>query len=228
MHKIVIGDATLYNGDCRDIIPTLEGVTAVVSDPPYGIAEITGGYGRTTLWAHKHNRNAIANDTNLDCCFEALNLCAGRFQNFRMLAFYSCRLSAEFFRRSAALGVYFAEIIWNKKMPGLTGGGGMRYMHENIAIFEIGEPPPMGDTFSIIDDVRAPILHPHQKPLTLMQTLCNVANGDVVLDPFMGSGSTGVAALKTGRKFIGIELDPGHFATAVQRITEASKQEGLF
>lgn len=220
MQKKIIGNATLYLGDCREVISTLDGVRAVVSDPPYGIEELTGGYGRTAA--------TIQNDRNLDCCFSALNACAEQFKDFRLLAFYSCRVTNDFFSRAGKLGNYFGEIIWNKKMPGLTGGGGMRYMHENIAIFNIGKPPPLGDTFSIFDDCRAPTLHPHQKPLTLMQHLCNVANGDVVFDPFMGSGSTGVAALMTGRKFIGCEIDPAHFETAVRRIEEASKQEGLF
>jgi DNA modification methylase len=63
--------------------------------------------------------------------------------------------------------------------------------------------------------------HPTEKPVSLMQAILSWTDG-VVLDPFMGSGSTGVACIQAGRKFIGIETDPGYFSTAVARITEAS------
>jgi DNA modification methylase len=241
MRVETVGNATLYHGDCRDIIPTLTGITAVVTDPPYGIGDIVGGYRWTGIELPpsnpmqgiippKNNRGgvaSIANDKNLDCCFAMIDLCATSFTNFRMLAFYSPRVSDDFFQRTSGLGVYMGEIIWNKKQPGM--GKGIRYLHESVAVFEFGNPEnPMPDCMSIIDAIRTPSLHPHQKPLTLMQTLCNVANGDTVLDPFMGSGSTGVAALNTRRKFIGCELDAGHFETALRRITEATKEESLF
>jgi DNA modification methylase len=213
-----IGDATLFLGDCRGIIPTLGKVDSVVSDPPYGIEDLVGGYSRSGA--------TIQNDKNLDCCFEALNAIAARSTDLRMTIFYSCRITDQFFARAAHLGSYIGEIIWDKKAPGM--GAPLRYQHENIAIFEKGAPPPMPDTISIIVDMRTPILHPHQKPPTLMQHLCNVAGGATILDMFMGSGSTGVAALKLRRKFIGIELDEKHFDTACRRITEASKQDGFF
>lgn len=221
MRKEVIGNATLYLGDCRDIIPAVGPVGAVVTDPPYGIEDLTGGYGRAA--------QTISNDKTLDVCFAALNALAETQQNIRLLVFYSSRVTDDFFSRAGGLGKYRCEIIWDKKAPGLTGGeNAFRYQHENIAIFELGTPPTMGGCFSVIPDMRTPTLHPHQKPQTLMQTLCNVANGDPVFDPFMGSGSTGVAALATGRRFIGCEIDPGHFETALRRVTEAQKQEGLF
>lgn len=225
-----IGDATLYQGDCRDIIPTLGPIDSVVSDPPYGTDGITTdgrGYGRRQN--HLNNETIILNDKNLDCCFEAINLVSTRYNNFRMLVFYSCRLTDEFFSKAGLFGVYKGEIIWDKKAPGLGLGNNIRYQHENIAVFEKGEPPPMTDSvISVITDMRTPILHPHQKPPTLMQHLCKVAGGETILDMFMGSGSTGVAALTLRKKFIGIELDERHFETACRRITEASKQDGLF
>lgn len=72
--------------------------------------------------------------------------------------------------------------------------------------------------------------HPNEKPLRLMEQIVATHSqpGDVVLDPFMGSGTTGVAAIKLGRRFIGIELDPAHFETACRRFEEAYKQPRLF
>lgn len=220
-----IGNATLYNGDCRDIIPTIKTnntAFGVATDPPYGTELLTGGYGRSG------KDRLIANDTNLDCCFAALNLAAQHLNNFRMAVFYSCRVSPDFYRRSTGLGNYVGELIWDKKAPGM--GGGLRYQHENVALFELGTPKtdiPL-DTFSILSYIRNADLHPHQKPIPLMEALVNIVGGDTILDPFMGSGSTGVAALKTGRAFTGIELDPKYFDIACCRIEEAVKQGGLF
>jgi DNA modification methylase len=219
MHVVQIGDATLYHGDCRDIIPLVGRIDSVVSDPPYGIEELVGGYSRSGA--------TIANDKNLDCCFEALNLIAESQTDIRLTVFYSARITDKFFASAGKLGAYVGEIIWDKKAPGM--GNPLRYQHENVAIFELGTPAhAMGESFSIIVDMRTPELHPHQKPPILMQQLCNVAGGQTILDPFMGSGSTGVAALRTGRKFIGIELDAKHFATAVARITEANNTPDLW
>ena len=71
--------------------------------------------------------------------------------------------------------------------------------------------------------------HPTQKPLALIKELilsCTL-EGDTVLDPFMGSGTTGVACVQTGRNFIGIEIDPAYFAIAEKRIAEAQLQPRL-
>jgi site-specific DNA-methyltransferase (adenine-specific) len=70
------------------------------------------------------------------------------------------------------------------------------------------------------------LLHPTQKPLALMQVIVNdlTRPGDTIFDPFMGSGTTGVACVKTGRNFIGCEIDPGYFAIAEKRIAEAQMQ----
>jgi DNA modification methylase len=72
--------------------------------------------------------------------------------------------------------------------------------------------------------------HPNEKPLRLMQQIVWTHSdpGDLILDPFMGSGTTGVAAVQLGRNFIGVELDPGYFDIACRRIEEAQKQADLF
>jgi len=143
----------------------------------------------------------------------------------RVIAFYSCKVTPEFISGVTELE-YFGEIIWDKKVPGL--GANFRYQHENAAIFTKGAPGPIGVGFSVISCMRTPDHHPHQKPIPLMKQLVKISAGDVILDPFMGSGSTGVACAQMGRKFIGIELDPKYFDIACERISKAYAQGDMF
>jgi site-specific DNA-methyltransferase (adenine-specific) len=71
-------------------------------------------------------------------------------------------------------------------------------------------------------------VHPHEKPIQVMHNLCRIISGETILDPFMGSGTTGVAAVQLKKNFIGIEIDPKYFDISCKRISEATKQEMLF
>lgn len=90
---------------------------------------------------------------------------------------------------------------------------------------------PLGETIPGFYECVAPRdrVHVTQKPLPLMRELLRIVQpGGVVLDCFMGAGTTGVACVQTGRRFVGIELDPVHFASACERISEAARQGALF
>lgn len=218
MRKEVIGDCTLYLGDCRDVIPTItERVDALVSDPPYGIEDIVNGYGR--------GGKTIKNDKTLDAFLQMIGAASAQFSDIWMLCFYSCRVTDKIFSTDLPVQ-YFGEVIWDKKLPGM--GGSFRYQHENVAIFKHGEPKGLGEGFSVISHVRTPDLHQHQKPIPVMQRLIKISGGDTIIDPFMGSGSTGVACAKMGKRFIGIELDPTYFDIACSRIEDAYKQADMF
>jgi hypothetical protein len=97
---------------------------------------MVGGYGR--------GGRTIANDRNLDACREVTDLCARQHAGGYVAAFYSCRISDQFFAAMAGLGrddaplTYFGEIVWDKKAPGM--GNPIRYQHENVALFRVGEP----------------------------------------------------------------------------------------
>ncbi|MGH7087740.1 MAG: DNA-methyltransferase, partial [Stellaceae bacterium] len=173
------------------------------------------------------------------------------WRNFRMAVFFSPRVAPDFFRRAEGLGgTYFGEIVW-KKPVGL--GQRLRYSHECVALYEVGKPPQEipYDITSIQDwsqnwaggnGERKSLPHPHVKPVPLIEVLVAVVSGwgvpngnsnpvstgDVILDPFMGSGSTGIAALAQHKRFIGIESDPTHFATACRRIAAFDAQRRLF
>jgi site-specific DNA-methyltransferase (adenine-specific) len=123
-------------------------------------------------------------------------------------------------------------VVWDKGMMGL--GMGFRAQHEIILHYTAGSPKyhDLG-TSNVIRTSRVSASdreHQTQKPVELMATLLGVVSGpgDTVLDPFMGSGSTGVACVSMGRRFIGIERDGDHFETACRRIEEAYRQPRLF
>ena len=129
---------------------------------------------------------------------------------------------------------FFHSVIWDKRNPGL--GQRYRRQHEMLMVSHIrggrirwgADVGPTPNIISIMPDRER--VHPNEKPLRLMEQIVATHSqpGDTVLDPFMGSGTTGVAAIKLGRKFIGVELDPAHFETACKRIQAAHDEPRLF
>lgn len=128
---------------------------------------------------------------------------------------------------------FFHSVIWDKLNPGL--GLRFRRQHEMILVAH-----KQGGRLAWNRDV-APIpniiamspprdrVHPNEKPVALMQRLINAMSvkGDIVCDPFMGGGTTGVAAVTLCRQFIGIELDPAHFDIACRRVSDALSRPRL-
>ena len=207
-----IGACDLYLGDARDIAPVLA-YDAVVSDPPYGIAYQRGEGGKGASEA-RHYKPIVGDDRPFD--------------------------PAPFLGKPAIL---FGADHFADKLP----AGGM---------FHVWDKNPQGavaDDFSDAElfwsswtrsrrvfrhlwkgmikasersDRR---LHPTQKPVALMEDCLRlVPSAGVILDPFMGSGSTLVACAKLGRAGIGIEIDPGYFDIACRRVADAYRQPDLF
>jgi site-specific DNA-methyltransferase (adenine-specific)/modification methylase len=199
-----IGDAVLYLGDCREILPELERVDAVVTDPPYGIS-IT-----------RSNRISVSRGFGGECWDDA--------------PADAETLQAAIQSAPAAIiwgGNYFdlpptrCVLVWDKQNEGRDFAD-LELAWTNIdAVARIHRFRPMN-----MDGGKE---HPTQKPERLMRwCLDQVPGARTILDPFMGSGSTGVAAIKLGRKFIGIEIEPKYFDIACRRIEEAWKQPRLF
>jgi site-specific DNA-methyltransferase (adenine-specific) len=223
---VIIGNATLYCGDCLDILPSLSGVDAVVTDPPYGIKDRPmldlpgrGGRGNNDYHAASAWDDAIKPEWALECCCVA-----------GVVAWFGhWRRRGEV--EAAMKWPIRAEIIWSKDTHvGPPCPVAMR--DERIWLF--ARDGIKGRTFetSVWDQPIIPTWafkhHKNEKPVPLMRRLIEFIGGDVVCDPFMGSGTTGVAAVQSGRKFIGIEQDQEHFATACKRIEEAQRQADLF
>ena len=207
--KEVIGDCTLYEGDCLEVMPTLGEFDAVVTDPPYGIADKwKGGFGKAHGWGNQHRQKAVRNK------WDVKPLGAGECDIL---------LAAG---RSVVIwgGNYFplppsrCWLVWNKPERGFS-----------LAEAELAWTN-LDKVVRVIDAPRSENgrQHPTQKPVAVMAWSIQRAGGQTVLDPFMGSGTTGVACVNLARKFTGIELEEKYFDIACKRIEEAYKQPRLF
>ena len=206
---------TIIHGDCRDVLPVE--CDAVISDPPYGIAHKSGG-GTGGKWHFvRHQGVTIAGDAEP---FDPETVLAlGKPWVLWGANFYSDRLPGcgwlVWDKRNGIEGMEFNRS--DSELAGMSGSKTVktfRHMwHGLCRATEVGEH-----------------LHPTQKPVALMQWCmeqANVAEGATVLDPYMGSGTTGIACIRTGRRFVGIEIDAGHFETARKRLEKELRQGRL-
>lgn len=241
----VIGDCRLIFGDALDAMQksTSFGARALISDPPYcsgGFTEAAKrsakGQGlrsetrRESDWFGGDNMTSAGLQWLLRSVAVAFKghaadeaCTASFFADWRMVPLLAMAIESA--------GLRFQSMpIWDKQAAGL--GTGFRAQHECILHFSIDTPRYHSKSFGNV--LRAPRMpsdrdHPTEKPVGLMSALIDVQTeiGTTVLDPFMGSGSTGVAAVSMGRKFVGIEHDPKHFDTACRRIDQAYAQPRL-
>lgn len=225
IEAVRIGRATLYLGDCREVLPTLGKVDAVVTDPPYGIKDAPiQGQGRTGKRVGKVN--VWHADSHWDHSIDPAwpKLCAEAAPVVAWFGHWRKRAEVE----AAMPHPIRAEIVWAKNCHvGPPCPVAMR--DERIWLF--GKKGIGGAVFetSVWDEPIIPTWahkrHKNEKPLALMKRLLAFLNPAVVCDPFMGSGTTAQAAIDQGREFIGIEQDAAHFATAVRRIREATGED---
>lgn len=203
----IIGDATLYLGDCREVLPTLGVVDAIVSDPPYGIGYDRGGGGRGL--GKNRNLGAIVGDDQ-------------PFDPSPFLAYpHVILFGADHFAQRLPRGRWLVwdklagvpsfdsfsdvEVAWNNRT-----GAARIFRHLWKGLLQDSEKGPRRH-------------HPTQKPVALMRWCIEQLPADArtICDPFMGVGATGVAAVQMGRRFIGVEIVPEYFDVACRRIHEA-------
>lgn len=196
-----IGECTLYCGDCMDVLSALGDVGAVVTDPPYGLGErMKGG-----TW--------------------------GAQEKIKKMPSWDKAPSSEVF--GSILGIGGEVLIW---------GGNYFVLPPSrcwLSFSKVQQMPTMADFELCWTNLDKPAKefranrgrnvseHPTEKPLDLMCWCVGFTSG-TVLDPFMGSGTTGVACVRLGRKFIGIEIDPEYFEIACERIQREVDQPTLF
>ncbi len=220
MRTETIGDATLYLGDCRDILPTLGKVDAVVTDPPYGIgwdrqAEKDTGRKPGVSLARKGTYKASGwDDTPAD---------AALIEKIRAMTTHQIIFGGNYF----ALPPARCWLVWDKE------NGSNQFADCELAWTNLDMPVRRISWMwngMLRRDGEDRYGHPTQKPLEVMrwclQKLPQACA--TILDPFMGSGTTGAAAVGLGRRFIGIEVDGNYFDIACRRIEDATRRPDMF
>ncbi len=226
MRVETIGNATLYLGDCLEILPTLPKVDAVITDPPYGVGFKYESHNDTAegyiewLWPIIERAESICSDASPVFVWQSgtniRNLPAWFPREWRLL------IAAKNFvqmRPTAMQWSYDPVVCW------WTGDGKPWSLGTASKDFLIANTAPVVSNPANIEKG-----HPCPRPLDLMVHVVGqwVRPESVCLDPFMGSGTTGVACMNLGRKFIGIEIEPKYFQIACERIENAQRQERLF
>jgi site-specific DNA-methyltransferase (adenine-specific) len=243
-----IGNATLYLGDCLEILPTLEGVDAVVTDPPYSSGGAFRG-DRTQSTLAKYQSSGVQ---------KVHALFSGDNRDQRSWAYWVALWLGAAMRSTTPGGMSCLFTDW-RQLPSLTDAvQAAGWVWRGVAVWDKQNARPMPNRFTAqaefivwatngprstiaegasyhdgVFRVTAPPTaereHSTQKPIGLLEYLVAVApHGGTVLDPFMGSGTTGVACANLGRKFIGIEIEPKYFDISCKRIEDAYKQPSLF
>lgn len=214
-----IGRATLYLGDCREVIPTLHSVAGVLTDPPFGIS-YKSGHATDALWA---GGKSIANDHDTTARDEALAM----FDELPALVFGSrrkpetpgCRMVLTW-DKGPALGMGDLSLPWKPTTEEIhvVGKGFVGARDKGAVIYH----PPVQ---SMAKNGRQ---HPNEKPVGLLRKLLQSLPDGLICDPFMGVGSTGVACVLEQRPFVGCEVSTEYFDIACRRIEDAQRQGNLF
>jgi len=212
----VIGNATLYEGDCLDILPTLPKVDAVITDPPYNVGKDYG----------THN-DAMPPPEYAAWCAERVAACL-------MLAV------AQFW-----VAPRYKLAMWLSLLPdshlivirrGAAGPFRQGWSDQFKIALATGKPARCisdlwsdirlkGEGYFFREDSYG---HPGYTPYPIMERAISLLAAHSLCDPFMGTGTSGEAAMRLGRKFIGIEIEPKYFDIACERITNAQRQERMF
>jgi DNA modification methylase len=211
--KVQISDATLYCGDCVEVLPTLPKVDAVITDPPYGINE-------NSKKVASRGKLAAAKDYgefNWDKEPPAPEL----IQAIRDKAEYQALFGGNYF----GLPATSCWLVWDK----LNGDNDFADCELAWTNWPKAVRRLQWRWNGMIRQGNEQRYHPTQKPLEVMKWVIELCpKAQTILDPFMGSGTTGVAAIQLGRSFIGIEREPKYFDIACQRIEQAVAQGRLF
>ena len=211
------GQVRLILGDCREVLPTLGKVDAVVTDPVW--PNVPAGL----IAGSDHPYELFAEFCGLiPPCVKRLAIEMRNDSDPRFLACIPGRFD-------------FIQVMWCQyAMPGYLG----RVLGGNETVYVYGSPIISQEGRRVIPSVspkaqpgdRQPNGHPCSRALVHQEFVVNWCSdeGETILDPFCGSGTTGVAAVKLGRRFIGIEIEQKYFDIACRRISEALKQPDMF
>lgn len=236
----VIGDCTLYLGDCLEIVPTLAQADHALFDPPY---ESLTHAAKNAQKGRKHRNDGVAELQGLDFDpIDAIRDDVVEVVGGKTLGWFIAFCTPEGVRPwaesiNASPLKYKRACVWVKpdSTPQLNGQGPAQGA-ENFVCAWAGRGYSRWNgggkrgVYTHCVNVGRHGGHPTEKPVALMQELISdfTQPGELILDPFMGSGTTGVAAIGLGRRFVGIEKSPAYFDLACRRLEMAARQPRLF
>ena len=220
VERVTIGDCVLYRGDCLEVLPTLERVDAVVTDPPYGIgynSSMTGHNGGVSLPGICGDDDTSLRDAVVEWAGGASAIVFGSWKVAKPLG---CRAVLTW-EKGDHVGMGDLSLQWKPNTEEIYILGRDFAGHRGSAVLRFNAPVSW-------NSVGFGRVHPHEKPVELMEELVGKTRAITILDPFMGSGTTGVACIRTGRKFIGVEISPKYFEIACRRIEAEYAKRALY
>jgi len=211
--KVEIGNATLYLGDCLEVLPLIEKVDAVITDPPYGINE------NSKKVASRGNMAAPKDYGHFD--WDKSPPPDELIELIRTKGKYQAFFGGNYF----TLPPNSCWLVWDK----LNGDNDFADCELAWTNWPKAVRRLQWRWNGMIRQGNEERYHPTQKPLEVMKWVIELCpKSDTILDPFMGSGTTGVGAIQMGKKFIGIEREKQYFDIACKRIEQAVSQPQLF
>ena len=223
--KVEIGLATLYLGDCADVLPTLDKVDAVVTDPPYT--------DKTHKGARTGNGDTVLVDFDCITDKDFINFVKQFVEISKTWVVMTCDWMHTAELAKEMPDEFIRAGVWVKPngMPQYTGDRPAMGWESVAILHRTGKKIWNGGGRHAVWNIpKVHGNHPTEKPLALIESFLNLFTNkeNIVLDPFMGSGTTGVAAVKMDRNFIGIEREQKYFDIACERIETIQKQNKLF
>jgi DNA modification methylase len=234
---VIIGDATLYLGDCLEILPTLPKVGAVITDPPYQM-----GMDRVPI-AGSSNFGSYSCPRSIGMKWDFSNQWINLIKCDHVVAFCSYLDIGSVHQKLSETLKISAVFTWRKNnAPSMTRP--IPRMDTEFAVWarmhkatcgRMGEfkscvidcdmpQAGVGAKERVLKYKNGPSAHPSQKPIGVIRPFVCRLPATTILDPFLGTGTSGVAAVQEGKRFIGIEIDPGYFDIACRRIESAQRQ----
>jgi site-specific DNA-methyltransferase (adenine-specific) len=240
MEKVTIGTATLYLGDCIEAAPEISGITGIVTDPPYSSGARTDANKqvRGSMLRSMEDEDWFSHDAMTTWGFSwflrsvLVNYRPALEQGAHIYCFTDWRQMPNVYALIESAGYRVNNsLVWAKTHFGM--GTYWRNQHEHVVFGSVGMPTAMAErSHGTVMECKgvSPTarVHPTEKPVELIELILKASGVTRVLDPFMGSGTTGVACARMGREFVGVECERQYFDKACERIEAANAQGQLF
>lgn len=238
MRKEVIGNATLYLGDCLDVLPLVT-ANACLTSPPYNL----GGFhqmhgGNSATWEYDEFSDDMPETDYqtlqvriMDAVFSSVT--GPLFYNHKN-RIVDGRLISPLEWMNKTKWVIHQQVVINKGSGANVDKRRFFPVHEVMLVCfktpkdRLQNDACLTDVWSVEQTNRKDVNHPATMPLSMAKKALSVSGATVVLDPYMGSGTTGIAALSQQRGFIGIERSAKYFELACTRIQDSLRQQSLF